>query len=523
MTTYAASNDATKEKRPNIIFFFSDDQCYNSQKNFGNNQTKTPSLDKLASKGVVFKRHYNTTAICMASRANVMSGLYEYKSGCNFDHGNLATKLWTTSYPMLLKQNGYTVGFAGKFGFTVSDAEEMEVHREGEHVKGDFDFWAGGPKQTSYKTAENVSIAHYADKYPHSTRAYGAATIDFMKSAVKKDNPFCMSVFFKAPHKPSEPDPFFDDVYKDTHFDKLPNYGREAGEHLCQQSRMGRQYKKFTAWGYQDDEHYQQSLRVYHQLIYGVDYAIGMIMDELKNLEIDDNTIIIFSSDNGYFCGSHGLGGKVLPYEEGARVPLIVYDPRHPKSTHTRETTSITGNVDITATILDFAQVKIPSHYDGKSLLPIIDDHSTQVHKNIPITQAWGEVAAQSFSVVEQQYKYVYWFYKNEKMGIEPAEELFDIKGDPFEMKNIANDPAYKEVLANMRGLYDQQLQHWKNECVKNHGYPKYGVLYDRKLDWAQKEAYITAMTESKDDKKSTKKASKKASKEKKAANKGKK
>ena len=468
------------EKKPNIIFFFSDDQAYDTQKDFGNPDVKTPNLDILASKGVAFKRHYNTTAICMASRANVMTGQYEYKTGCNFDHGPLGTKQWSTSYPILLKKEGYRVGFAGKFGFSISDNGEG-WGEEGEVAKNDFDFWGGSPGQTSYVTAENASMAKYAKEYPHSSRSYGAATIDFMKESVKKEQPFCMSVYFKAPHRPVEPDPMFDDIYEKTVFRKLPNYGREAGKHLAKQSRMGRQYPRFVEWGYDTDESYQKALRKYNQLIYGVDYSIGMVLKELKKLNIEDNTIIIFSSDNGYFNGSHGFGSKVLPYEEGARTPLIIVNPLSEKGNKGVQTTSLSGNVDITATILDAAGVEIPSIYDGKSLLPVVENPNTQARTSLPIVQVWGPKATHCLTVMDNQYKYVYWYYEDDDKEIYPTEELFDIVNDPYEMVNIVKMPEHAKQLEKMRKLYDLQLNDWKEEGVKYNGYEEYGSLFSRK------------------------------------------
>lgn len=469
-----------KEKKPNIIFFFTDDQSYDTQKDFGNNVVKTPNLDVLANQGVVFKRHYNTTAICMASRANVMTGQFEYKTGCNFDHGSLGTKQWSTSYPVLLKKSGYRVGFAGKFGFSVSDKNEGWKN-EGIVAQHDFDFWAGGPGQTEYKTSKNPTIAKYADKYPHSTRAYGAATIDFINESVDKGEPFCMSLFFKAPHRPVQPDPMFDEVYKDVVFDKLPNYGREAGEHLAKQSRMGRQYPRFVEWGYDKEETYQKALRKYHQLIYGVDYSIGMVLEELKKLNIDDNTIIIFSSDNGYFNGSHGLGSKVLPYEEGARTPLIIVDPR--QKNKAQKTSALTGNVDITATILDYAGVSIPEVYDGKSIRPLVENPKTKIRSTLPIIQVWGPKATHCLTIMDDRFKYVYWYYKDEAENIYPTEELFDIENDPYEMVNLANETEYKSQLIKLRKLYDKQLNHWKAEGVKYNDYQKYDTLFQRALN----------------------------------------
>jgi arylsulfatase A-like enzyme len=469
----------TVQEPPNIIFFFTDDQAYDTQKDYGNPNVITPNLDKLANEGMVFLRHYNTTAICMASRANVMTGQYEYKTGCNFSHGHLGTKQWSTSYPVLLRQAGYRVGFAGKFGFSISDSAKA-FGEEGEVARHDFDFWGGGPGQTSYVTAQNKSMARYAEKYPHSTRAYGAASIDFIRESVKEEKPFCMSVFYKAPHRPVQPDPMFDDIYKDTEFRKLPNYGREAGAHLAPHSRMGRQYKRFVEWGYAGEESYQNALRRYNQLIYGVDYSIGMILEELEKLDIENNTVIIFSSDNGYFNGSHGLGCKVLPYEEGARVPLIIADPRTPKGGQNKKTKALTGNVDIAATILDLSGIEIPPVYDGTSLLPLLSEPETQVRESLPIIQVWGPEATQCLTVMDKQYKYVYWYFEDPAKDIHPTEELFDLEKDPFELVNQAGKPEYQAQLSRMRKLYDKQLEHWRSEGVRYNGYEKYGEVFER-------------------------------------------
>ena len=204
-------------------------------------------------------------------------------------------------------------------------------------------------------------------------------------------------------------------------------------------------------------------------------------MDELEKLKIDDNTIIIFSSDNGYFNGSHGLGSKVLPYEEGARTPLIIVDPR--QKNKDLKTSSLTGNVDITATILDYAGVNIPTIYDGISFAPIVEDPKKQIRRSLPIIQVWGPEETHCLTVMDNQYKYVYWYYKDEERGIYPTEELFDIVNDSYEMVNLASQSEYNSQLTAMRKLYDTQLDHWKNSGVKYNGYEKYGSLFTRNLN----------------------------------------
>lgn len=478
------------DDRPNIVFFFTDDQAYDTLGCYGNPDVKTPNIDGLAQRGVVFDRHYNTTAICMASRANVMTGLYEYKSGCNFMHGPLTRDIWQRSYPVLLRSAGYRTGFGGKFGFAVVDHPGEEGSEKSyDHLPvADFDFWVGGTGQTSYVTRENKYLAPYADRYPHSTRAYGAAGQDFIRQSVQEGKPFCLSLFFKAPHKPAEPDPAFDSVYADTVFRKLPNYGREAGEHLAAQHKLGRQYPRFVQWGYHTDETYQRELRLYHQQIYGIDRAIGMVLEELKRQGLADNTVVLFSSDNGYFNGSHGLGSKVLLYEEGARVPLIIADPRHADAGKARRTEAITGNIDIAATILDLAGVPIPDWMDGVSLQPIVEDSAPRVRDVMTLIQAWGTAGTFSLGVVTEHHKYIYWPYAD---GMKPGEELFDLQNDPYELKNVVGDAHQQQALAAMQQHYDAAVADWKENAVDYNGYGPLGRFYDRHVEWQEKASLL--------------------------------
>ena len=153
-----------------------------------------------------------------------------------------------------------------------------------------------------------------------------------------------------------------------------------------------------------------------------------------------------------------------------------------------RKTEVLSANVDIPATILNIAGVAIPAVYDGKSLLPVLDNPKKPVRASLPITQVWGPYATHCFSVINQDYKYVYWFYEDEKQGLKATEELFNLKDDPYEMVNLAGDAKHKSQLTRMRELYDKQLQHWKADGVKYNGYEKYRVLFDRSIAWEAKE-----------------------------------
>lgn len=471
-------------KQPNIIVFLSDDQAISTIGAYGNKQVKTPNLDKLVENGVSFMNNYATTSICMASRATLMTGMYEYKTGCNFMHGPLHKSKFEKSYPVLLRQAGYYTGFAGKFGFAVTQEGETSTdYNNWESMPIDqFDWWAGGYSQTYYKTSKNKYIEPYADKYPHATRAYGAACSDFIKKAVSKDKPFCLSMSFKAPHRPNTPDPYFDHVYANTTWEQPENYGRENAEHLALQAKLGRQYlNMFKSFGYLNS--YQESVTNYHQLIHGVDYAVGMILNELKNQGIEDNTIIVFTSDNGYNMGAHGFGGKVLPYEEGSKTPLIIFDPRQERQGE--KTLSVTGNIDIAPTVLDYAGVSIPENMDGKSLVDLVKDPKEKVRDHLTLIQAWGTAQNTALSVVSHDYKYIYWPYAE---NMTPSEELFNTKTDKLEATNLAGSHEHEHVMKSMRTAYAMALTHWKKHVVPGYNYPEFSTIFDGEVTWQEKQ-----------------------------------
>ncbi|MFT5123536.1 MAG: arylsulfatase A-like enzyme [Candidatus Omnitrophota bacterium] len=465
--------------RPNFVFLLTDDQATITMGCYGNPDALTPHLDQLASEGMIFDRHYDTTAICMASRANILTGMFEYKTGTNFEHGAMLRTHWEKSYPMLLRQAGYRTAFAGKIGIEVTD----EPKAKGRLPEEDFDKWGAGPGQTLYATARNKSMAAYAEAYPHSTLSYGAFGRDFIQESKTSGKPFCLSISFKASHMPDTPDPRFDDVYAGKTFTKPENYGREAGKHFSRQSQQGRQYERFESWKYASD--YDGVMRRYHQQIYGVDVAVGMIRDALKANGLADNTVVIFTSDNGFLCGSHGYGSKVLPYEESSRVPLIVFDPRHPSSGKKLRCAALTGNVDFAPTMLALAGLPVPENMDGRNLMKLYDDPAAAIHDALPLINVWGPKACHSLGVVTKDTKYVFWNYGAD--DFEPVEEMYVLSKDPLELQNAALNPEQAPQLEKMRRLYDQALVKWKEEAVPYHNYQSYGTLFDRTIPWSKK------------------------------------
>lgn len=471
-------DDQESASRPNIVFLFADDQSTYSVGCYGNEDVQTPHMDQLARDGMAFDKHYNTTAICMASRANVFTGMYEYKTGCNFKHGDMHQEVWAKSYPVLLRESGYLTAFAGKFG--------LKVKGRG-LCKDDFDFWGGSPGQTKFATAKNKSMKKYAKKYPHATLSYGAFGQDVIRESVKQKKPFCLSISFKAPHKPATPDPRFDHVYAGKTFTKPANFGREFGEHMSPQSKSGRQHPRFNEWKYDTD--YDGEMAKYHQQVHGIDVAVGMIRDELKTQGVADNTVVIYTSDNGYICGSHGYGSKVLPMEESSRVPLMIYDPRSPLNGQQVRCDRLTGNIDFAPTILELAGLPVPKNVDGKSLLGLLQKPNEGGHEQLAFINVYGAMPTRSLTCITQQHKYTYWWYGDENM--EPMEELFDTKNDSLETTNLADHAESRDVLYSMRERYDAELTKWKSKAVDYNDYQRFGMLFDRNVPMSEKQSKL--------------------------------
>ncbi|PHS04871.1 MAG: acetylglucosamine-6-sulfatase [Blastopirellula sp.] len=471
-------------EKPNIVFLMSDDQSTYTMGCYGNQDVQTPNLDRLAADGMTFDNHYNTTAICMASRANVMTGMYEYKTGCNFSHGEMLTDTWQKSYPMLLRKAGYMTAFAGKFGFELREAPNKPKLAL---PANDFDRWGGGAGQTFYKTSMNKSMAEYAKDYPHSTLSYGAFGQVFIRDAVKAKKPFCLSISFKAPHKPATPDPRFDSVYAGKTFKKPENYGRENGEHFSKQSKQDRQYSRFYEWNYADK--YDEVMATYHQQVYAVDVAVGMIRKTIQEQGVADNTVIIFTSDNGFFCGSHGYGSKVLPYEESTRVPMIIYDPRHSNSGKKLRCDALTGNIDFAPTMLKLAGLPVPGNMDGRDLMELYRNPEHSIHESLALINVWGKAPTHAIGVVTKDMKYIHWGYAAK--GFEPTEELYHLSKDPLELTNQSDNPEYVSAMQQMRQVYDKHLSKWQSEAVSYNNYQRYGTIFDRNATWSDKELLL--------------------------------
>lgn len=427
-------------KRPNIIFLLTDDQRWDTMGCMGNTIIKTPNMDSLAENGVLFENSFVTTSICCASRATFFSGQYTRRHGIIDFRTDFSPHALARTYPVMLRRTGYHTGFIGKFGVGANLPEN------------EFDYFRGFGGQGKYYHTEN-------GKFIHLTTIMGRQADEFLNSC-PKEKPFCLSISFKAPHVQDEDpkqflyDPAYKDLYKDVTIPVPetadPKYFKMLPEYIQKSEARRRWEIRFST-----PEKYQESVKGYYRLIYGVDVVIGKIRETLKKLNVDDNTVIILTGDNGFYLGEHGLAGKWFMNEESIRTPLIIFDPRQPQSMRGMRRKEMALNIDIAPTILDYAGVPIPDIMQGKSLIGLANGEDEPWRKEFFYEHLFEHpTIAKSEGVRTERWKYFRYIDKKPL-----HEELYDLKNDPLEENNLVNVKDYEEILNELRKQWKEMRE----------------------------------------------------------------
>lgn len=445
------------EGKPNIIFLLADDMRYDALGYTGNSLAITPNLDSLASEGTNFKNTYVTSSICAISRASILTGEYARRHGIDNFEKNLPDAAQQQTYPVLLRRHGYYTGFIGKYGV-------------GDHLpSASFDYWRGYPGHGVYFYKEaNGNVIH-------ESALMGKQAKEFLKNRDPK-KPFCLSISFKAPHSEDgvtenngfRPDPFFNnwyagvqfpypETYNDRFYYQFPMYWRRSRENKENEGRL-RWNTRFTP------EKFQATTGAIYRLVSGVDKVVGELRAFLKINNLDQNTILVFTSDNGYYMGEHGLEGKWYGHEESIRVPLVIYDPRLPAQRKVAEEMAL--NIDLAPTILDWAGVEAPWRMQGKSLQPLLSGSAVQWRNEFFYEHLYNPGTTmympKTVGLVTSSWKYMRYYNGNYSTRNVVYEELFDVPADGHEKKNKAKDAAQSSRIDNFRkkvAQYEQQLR----------------------------------------------------------------
>lgn len=427
---------------PNVVVLLADDWRWDTLGCAGNPVVKTPHLDALAKDGIRFTRCRVTTSICAVSRATILTGQHMARHGIDRFGKPIDPEAWKATYPALLRSGGYHTGFVGKYGVgKVRDA--------------DFDFVRAYEGRHWLKDANGDPI--------HVTEKNARDSLEYLTNR-PKDKPFCLSVSFFATHAEDRakeqylPQDWSAKYYEGVTI-PVPELASEAALHALPpfiQAAKNEGRVRYH-WRFDTPERFQDYMTRYYRLATELDAAVGRIVAELKKQGVYENTLIVFTGDNGYFHADRGLADKWYPYEESLRVPLIVYDPRQSKDRHGITNDAMVLNIDIAPTIVAAAGLPIANVMQGQDLAPLYLAESPpkwrdEFYYQHP-TISNKERIPSSEAVVRRDGKYVLypeWNY----------EQLFDLKNDPLELDNLVTDSKHADRVAE----YRNRLKEWRNQ-----------------------------------------------------------
>jgi arylsulfatase A-like enzyme len=459
-----------KEKvgpRPNILFIMSDDHAAQALSCYGSKINKTPNLDRIANEGMKLTNCFCTNSICTPSRASILTGKYSHKTGCRafetFD-GSQQT------FPKLLQEAGYYTAMVGKWHLSVSSSKMSDTAEEeiSKNPPTGFDYWNILPGQGEYFDPETIEMGKILTHKGYVTDIITDITLDVLKNR-PKDKPFCIMYHHKAPHDTWEYDEKHAHLYEDIDvaepatFDDDYQKRGEAIKRVTQ--KIGKRqtlYPEETGkipLNKRKKQQYQIFIKKFLRCIASVDDNVGRVLDYLDESGLAENTIVIYTSDQGFFLGEHGMFDKRFMYEESLRMPFIIRYPREIKPGGICSEMAL--NVDFAETLLDYAGVPIPDDMQGRSLKPLLQGKIPTNWRESMYYRYWLHLAhfgvAAHYGIRTKRYKLIY--YYGQSLGVKaaidiptrPEWELFDLQKDPHELNNVYKDPDYTNVVEKLK------------------------------------------------------------------------
>lgn len=417
----------------NILILYADDWRHDTLGVAGHPIVQTPNLDKLAEEGVRFTNNYVTSSVCGVSRASLYTGqwLSRHQSG---SFGMWKTP-WSETYPGILREHGYYVGHIGKW-------------HNGKFPQDKYDFGRAYSGRHWYESR--------GEQHIHVTQRNELDALEFLQER-PKDKPFVLTLAFFATHAEDGhplqflPQPESLSLYEDAEIPLPVTATPEAWEKLPDFFTEANEGRNRWHWRFDNPVKYQYMMKNYYRLASEVDATCGRILQELEAQGVLEHTLVIFTTDNGYFHGEHGLADKWYPHEESIRVPLIIRDPRRHESQAHQIQEEMTLNVDLAPTLLTAVGISPPETMQGRDLAPLylksdnsgwrkeyFYEHPTIIGADfIPASQA----------LVRSDWKYFYW----PDHGVE---QLFHLETDPHEEHDLASKPEHQNKLLEMRNRF---------------------------------------------------------------------
>jgi N-acetylglucosamine-6-sulfatase len=427
---------AAADERPNIIFIITDDQRWDCMSAAGHPFLKTPNMDRIAREGAMFINAFVTTPLCSPARASFLTGQYVHTNGIKGNkpiYNEPSHELVT--FPRLLREAGYESAYVGKWHMGNDDS-----------ARPGFDRWVSFRGQGRYDNPTLNIDGKREDKKGYVTDILTDYAVEFINASHEK--PFVLYMGHKAVHGPFKPAPRHAKLFADEPLPQRPNVRADiTGKPAIRREVDGKPMYNPNGVG---DESIRNQLRC----LVSVDESIGRILDALDEKKLSDNTLVIFTSDNGYFWNEHYMGDKRAAYEESIRVPLVMRYPKLIKPG--TKPAEMVLNVDIAPTLLELGKAKSPQPMHGVSLIPLLSGKGT-IGRTAALFEYFHE---QQFprvptwtAVRTDRWKYIHY------PDFPGMNELYDLQADPYEMANLIDLPeaaeAKKKAVAQMEDLLE--------------------------------------------------------------------
>lgn len=467
-----------EQRPPNIIFIMSDDHACQAISAYGSDMISTPALDRLAAEGYLFRNSFVTNSICAPSRAVLLTGTHSHING-QIDNSVIFDGSQVT-FPKLLQESGYQTALVGKW-----------------HLKSDptgFDYWNILPGQGSYYNPDFIEMGKSSRHEGYVTELTTDIAIDWIESGRDSSKPFCLLLHHKAPHRTWQPDTaylenleskeyplpanFFDsyegrvaaaaqkmsirtddmDLLYDLKIDdgkgsvisRFGAYDHTSRMNESQKRAWDRHYRPVAEHYLEempagidlDTWKYQRYMRDYMACVQSVDDNTGRLLDYLEEKGLLENTIIIYTSDQGFYLGEHGWFDKRFMYEESMRTPLII------RPAGGREKPSEIGalvqNIDLAPTILKMAGAEVPSPMQGQSMVSLMLENNDTEWRDALYYHYYEypdeHMVKRHYGIRTNRYKLIH-FYRDIDSW-----ELYDLETDPGEMRNLYSDNSYADI-----------------------------------------------------------------------------
>jgi arylsulfatase A-like enzyme len=456
--------------KPNILFFFTDDQRFDTIHALGNDQISTPNLDALVARGTTFTRAYimggSCGAVCMPSRAMLMTGRTLYRldrqgQGIPEDHVLLGEALQAQGYTTFGTgkwHNGsasyarsFTAGAEIFFGGMNDHWNVPACHFD---PTGRYDQVQPSVRDWFYSNEVSNRLCDHITPGKHSSELFAETTIDFLEN-YDRDEPFFAYVSFMAPHDPRTMPRRFLEMYDPQQIDLPPNY---LPKHPFDNGEMVVRDEKLAPWPRTPDE-VRRHTAEYYAMISHLDHQIGRVLETLEATGRAENTIIVLAGDNGLAIGRHGLMGKQNMYDHSLHVPLIMCGPGIPQN---QQSEAFCYLLDIYPTLCDLTGTPIPATVEGHSLLPAMRDPGATVRDTLCFAYRGLQRAVQ-----DARFKLIEYVVEGQR-----TTQLFDLHTDPWETDNLADDPRHAEAISRLR----TELESYRDALDDNQ--PGQGALF---------------------------------------------